>query len=59
MTYYSWIEELDDKEWINDLTLSVDVTFRLKCRNKGLKGKNRLTADKFFSIKAFKLKLRL
>jgi len=41
------------------MTFCVDVTFRLKSRNKGLKGKGRLTAGKFFSIKAFKFKLRL
>jgi hypothetical protein len=59
MLNYSQIEELDDKEWISDMTFCVDVTFRLKSRNKGLKGKGRLTAGKFFSIKAFKFKLRL
>jgi len=50
---------LVDKELISDTKFSVGVTFRLKSRNMGLKGKGRLTAGKFFSIKAFKFKLRL
>jgi hypothetical protein len=59
MSDYSWIEELDDKEGISDITFSVDVIFRLKCRNKGTRGKGRLTTGKFFSMMAFKFKLRL
>jgi hypothetical protein len=49
---------LDDKGWISDLT-SVVVTFCLKSRNKGLKGKGRLSVGKLVNIKAFNFKLRL
>jgi len=55
MTYYSLIEELDDKEWISDLTSSVDVTFRLKCRNKGLKGKKQAHCRQILQHKGFQI----